>query len=47
VDYYPETKQVAFFFVLRKYDGRGQAKGGIRVPKFHGDIGNASFDQVH
>jgi len=44
VDYYPETKQVTPFLVLRKYDGGGQAKGGIRVPKFYGDIGNASFD---
>jgi hypothetical protein len=44
VDYYPETKQVTFFLVLRKYDRGGQAKGGIQVPKFHGDIGNASFD---
>jgi len=38
------NKQVTLFFVLRKYDGGGQAKGGIRVPKFHGHIGNASFD---
>jgi len=32
------------FLVLRRYDGGGQTKGGIRVPKFHGDICNASFD---
>jgi len=42
VDYNPETMQMTFFLRCANMT-EGSSQGGTQVPKFLGDIGNASL----